>query len=339
MRIGISQRSGRRAALRALALSPLAASGGLLAPAAALAQAITYPSQTIKLVVPFAPGGGGDVLGRLLAERLTVSIGRPVIVENKPGASTVLGTETVVRAEPDGHTILLNVPLIVQTTALMAKLPYDPIRDLTPITDVVTTSLWLAVNPEKVKARTIPEFVAEMKAQPQKHSYGSIGQGSSTHLFGHALNQAANLDLVHVPYKGSSPAIAALIGGEISAVILDFVTLRPQVATGRIRLIGVTGEKRSPLTPDLPTFAEQGFAGFELPTWAGLWVPAKTPEPIVARLHDEFVKIMKQPEVVARFAELGYVPGGQPQQAFARQVAGDKERWTDLIRKAGVKID
>lgn len=303
------------------------------------AQVAAWPSQTIKLVVPFAPGGGGDVLGRLIGEKLAASLGRQVIVENKPGASTVVATESVVRAEPDGHTILLNVPLIVQTTALMAKLPYDPIRDLTPITDVVTTSLWLAVNPQKVQAKNLKEFVAEMKAQPKLHSYGSIGQGSSTHLFGHALNETAALDLVHVPYKGSTPAVLAVVAGEVTAVILDFVTLKPQVAAGKVRLIAVTGAQRSGLTPDVPTFAEQGYPGFEMPTWAGLFVPSKTPKEVVAKLHAELVKIMQAPDVVARFAELGYLPGGQPQERFAAQVRDEKERWTTLIRKAGVRIE
>jgi tripartite-type tricarboxylate transporter receptor subunit TctC len=312
---------------------------GALAFGSTLAQTGAYPSQTIRLVVPFAPGGGGDVLGRLLGEKLAASMGRQVIVDNKPGASTVVATEFVVRSEPDGHTMLLNVPLIVQTTALMSKLPYDPIRDLTPVTDVVTTSLWLAVNPDKVKARNLKEFIAEMKAQPKTHSYGSIGMGSSTHLFGHALNDSAGLDMVHVPYKGSNPAVLAAVSGEVSAVILDFVTLKPQVAAGKLRLIAVTGAQRSALTPDVPTFAEQGHTGFEMPTWAGIFVPAKTPPEVVARLHGELVKIMQAPDVRARFAELGYLPGGQPQEKFAVQVRDEKERWTTLIRKANVRID
>lgn len=325
----------RRTAL----LKSAAAAAALCAGGLASAQAAYGASQTVKLVVPFAPGGGGDVLGRMLADKLAPALGRSVVVDNRPGASTVLGTDAVVRSEPDGYTILLNVPLVVQTTALMAKLPYDPIRDLTPVIDLVTTSLWLAVNPEKVQAKNLKEFVAEVKAHPRTHAYGSIGNGSSTHLFGNAINDSAGLDMVHVPYKGSSPAVSALLAGDVSAVILDLVTLKPHVASGKLRLIAVTGAKRSALTPDVPTFGEQGYAGFELPTWAGLFVPSRTPPDTVARLHDEVAKIIRQPDMVARFADLGYVPGGQPQAQFAQQVRDEKERWTALIQKAGVRVE
>ncbi|RYY97173.1 MAG: tripartite tricarboxylate transporter substrate binding protein [Comamonadaceae bacterium] len=320
-------------------LAALGACGaGALLPASAIAQA-GYPSQIVKLVVPFAPGGGGDALGRLLAAKLSESLGRQVIVENKPGASTVIATESVVRAEPDGHTILLNVPLVVQTASMMAKLPYDPVRDLTPVVDIVNSALWMAVNPQRMQARTLKEFVAEVKTQPKAHSYGSIGMGSTTHLFGHALNESAGLDMVHAPFKGSSLALNALMGGEISAVILDFVTLKPQAAAGKVRLIAVTGAERSTWTPEVATFAEQGYPGLEMLTWAGLFVPTKTPPAVVARLHTEVARIVKEPDVAAKLADLGYIPGGMPQAKFAQQVREEKDRWGVLIRKAGVKME
>ena len=322
----------RRHLLAALGAAALAAG---FVPAAA-AQA-TYPTQTIKLVVPFAPGGGGDALGRLIGAKLAESFGQQVIVENKPGASTVIATEQVVRSAPDGHTILLNVPLIVQTATMMNKLPYDPVRDLTAVSEVVESALWMAVNPQKVQARNLKEFVAEVKAKPGTHSYGSIGIGSTTHLFGHALNQGAGLDMVHVPYKGSSLALNALLGGEISAVILDYVTLKPQAAAGKVRLIAVTGSQRSTRTPDVATFAEQGYRGLEMMTWAGLFVPQKTPPEVVARLHAEVARIVRQPDVVARLADMGYVPGNLSQPAFAQQVSDEKDRWGELIRQAGIK--
>lgn len=320
-------------------LAALGAAGATsLLPAAVRAQA-PYPSQTLKLVVPFSPGGGGDVLGRLLASKLSESLGKNMIVDNKPGASTVIATESVVRSEPDGHTILLNVPLVVQTATMMSKLPYDPVRDLTPVIDIVNSALWMAVNPQKMQARNLKEFVAEVKAQPKKHSYGSIGMGSTTHLFGHALNESAGLDMVHAPFKGSSLALNALLAGEISAVILDFVTLKPQLAAGKVRLIAVTGAERSTWTPDVQTFAEQGYPGLEMLTWAGLFVPAKTPPAIVARLHADVARIVREPDVAAKLADLGYVAGGMPQARFAQQVRDEKDRWAVLIKKAGVKLD
>lgn len=325
------------ARLAAVGTAAAATATAAMWPLAASANA--YPSQTIKLVVPFAPGGGGDALGRLLAGKLAESLGQQVIVENKPGASTVIATEQVVRSAPDGHTILLNVPLIVQTATMMSKLPYDPVRDLTPVAEIVTSALWMAVNPQKVQARNLKEFVAEVKARPGTHSYGSIGMGSTTHLFGHALNESAGLDMVHVPYKGSSLALNALLAGEISAVILDYVTLKAQATAGKVRLIAVTGSQRSAWTPEVATFAEQGHKGLEMMTWAGLFVPTKTPPEIVARLHAEIGAIVRQPDVQARLADMGYIPGSLTQPAFAQQVRDEKDRWSVLIRQAGVKLD
>jgi tripartite-type tricarboxylate transporter receptor subunit TctC len=234
---------------------------------------------------------------------------------------------------------LLNVPLIVQTASMMSKLPYDPVRDLTPVVDIVNSALWMAVNPQKVQARNLKEFVAEVKKQPRMHSYGSIGMGSTTHLFGHALNENAGLDMVHAPFKGSSLALNALLAGEVSAVILDFVTLKAQAAAGKVRLIAVTGAERSTWTPDVPTFAEQGYPGLEMLTWAGLFVPQKTPPAIVARLHAEVARLVREPDVAAKLADLGYIPGGMPQPRFAQQVRDEKDRWGVLIKKAGVKLD
>ncbi|MBO9647421.1 MAG: tripartite tricarboxylate transporter substrate binding protein [Variovorax sp.] len=321
------------------ALGALGAAGAAsLLPALARGQA-AFPSQPIRLVVPFAPGGGGDVLGRLLGAKLAESLGQPVVVDNKPGASTVIATDYVVRSAPDGHTILLNVPLIVQTASLMSKLPYDPVRDLTPVSEVVTSSLWMAVNPQKMQARNLKEFMAEVKAQPKSHSFGSIGVGSTTHLFGQGLNDAGGLDMVHVPFKGSSVALNALLAGEVSTVILDYVTLKPHAAAGGVRLVAVTGTERSALTPEVPTFLEQGFPGLELNTWAGLFVPRKTPPEVVQRLHAEVMRIARQPDVVAKLADLGYVPGSQTQAAFERQVREEKDRWAVLIKRANVKLD
>ncbi|MBP0630481.1 tripartite tricarboxylate transporter substrate binding protein [Cupriavidus sp. AcVe19-1a] len=292
-----------------------------------------------RIVVPFAPGGGGDVLGRLLAEKLSVELGQTIIVENRPGGSATIATDVVAKSAPDGNTILLTVPLLVQTPSLFKKLPYDPIADLTPVIDVVTSPLWVAVSTSRTSARTVKEFVADVKAHPGKHSFASLGNGSSAHLLGSQFNAVAGLDMIHVPYKGSAPASVALVAGEVSLTILDIVTLKPQLASGKIRLLAVTGGKRSPLTPEVPTLAEQGYPGSDLPTWAGLFVPSKTSPEIVRKLHAATVKVLHQPDVVSRLGGLGYMPGGQSQESFARGVGAEKVRWAELIGKAGIQPD
>ena len=303
------------------------------------AQAQDYPGRTIRIVVPFAPGGGGDVLGRLIAQKLGDQFKQAVIVDNKPGASSVIATDLVAKSPPDGYTVLLNVPLIVQTASLFNKLPYDPLTDLTPVTDIVSSPVWFAVGAEKIPARTLKEYVEQARAHPKDYSYASIGAGSSGHLLGFALNEANGLDTIHVPYKGSAPAMTALLGGEVASVFLDFVTLKSQVAAGKVRLLAVTGTERSPVTPAVPTLAELGYPGFEASTWAGLFVPGKTPRDVVQKLETAVRKVMSDPEYLARIRDLGYEPGGQPQAQFAAQVRNEHARWGSLIRKAGVKLE
>ncbi|VTU21543.1 Bug family tripartite tricarboxylate transporter substrate binding protein [Variovorax sp. PBL-E5] len=324
---------------RRIFLTQLMASGASLAASPGFAQTPDYPSRSLRIVVPFAPGGGGDVLGRLFAQKLSESMKQPVIVENKPGASSVIASDFVAKSAPDGYTLLLNVPLLVQTMSLYSKLPYDALADLTPVTDLATSPQWLAVSTAKVKATTFKAYVEEARRNPQDYNYASIGPGSSGHLLGYALNEANGLGMTHVPYKGSAPAMMALMSGEIAAVFLDFVTLKPQLAVGKVRLLAVTGSQRSPLTPDVPTLAELGYPGFEAAAWAALFVPARTPPEVMARLESEIRKVLAQPDVQARVRELGYEPGGMPHAQFVAQVRTDAARWGALIKKAGVKLD
>lgn len=318
--------------------STVLACAGLAFGAAAHAQQ-DFPSRTIRVVVPFAAGGGGDVIGRVYAQKLSEALKVPVIVDNRPGASTIVGSDYVAKSAPDGYTILLNVPLLVQTPFLYAKLPYDPLADLKPVTDLNSSPLWFAVSTEKTKVRTMAEFVAQAKQHPLDYNYASIGAGSSGHLLGYALNESNALSMMHVAYKGSTPAMLALVAGEVSAVFLDYVTIRPQLASGKVRLLAVTGAKRSPLTPDVPTLAELGYPGFENKVWGALFVPSKTPADVLARLETETRKILAQPDLVAKWRELGYETGGQPQAQFAAQLRSESVRWGNLIKKAGVKLD
>lgn len=300
------------------------------------AQAQDYPSRTIKIVVPYAPGGGGDVLGRLIAQKLGDQFKQTVIVENKPGASSVIATDLVAKSAPDGYTVLLNVAAIVQTAFIYKKLPYDPLTDLTAVIDIVTSPVWFTVG-EKVPARTVKEYVEQAKLHPKDYSYASVGTGSSGHLMGVAMNEVNGLDTIHVPYKGSAPAMQALLSGEVASVFLDYVTLKPQVAAGKVRLLAVTGNERSPITPNVPTLAELGYPGFEASAWAGLFVPSKTPHDVVQKLETAVRKIMADPDYLAKIHNLGYEPGGHPRAQFATPVRNEYTRWGALIKKAGIK--
>ena len=324
----------RRAFLAQLSLAGLSLAA---TPTDVRAQA-DYPNRPLRIVVPFAPGGGGDVLGRLVAQKLGETMKQSVIVENKPGASSVIANDFVAKSAPDGYTLLLNVPLLVQTASLYSKLPYNALTDFTPVTDLVTSPLWVATATSR-PSTTLKEYIEQARARPTEYNYASIGAGSSGHLLGHALSEANGLKMTHVPYKGSAPAMMALLSGDITAVFLDYVTLKPQVDAGKVRLLAVTGMSRSALTPQVPTLAELGYPGFEPAVWGGLFVPAKTPAEIVKRLEREVQKIVQQPDYLARIRELGYEPGGSPQAQFAAVIKADHARWGALIRKAGVSLD
>lgn len=314
-----------------------------LAACAALACGLTwaqgFPSKPIRIIVPTSAGGGNDFIARTIAKKLEESLGWTMVVENKPGASGIIATDYVAKSAPDGYTILFNGPLLVQVAGLYKKLPFDPLKDFTPLTDVIRTPVWFAVNPAKVPVKSIKEFSELAQSAKRDDSYASVGPGSSHHLYAHALNEAAKLNMIHVPYKGGAPATIALVGGEVSALFIDFVSLKPYIADGRVRLLAVTGTKRSPLTPDVPTLSELGYGGFESYGWGALFLPSKTPPETVARLHAEVVKALQQPDVVEKYKNMGFEIGGTPQAQFATQVQGDHARWTKLIQRAGVSLD
>jgi tripartite-type tricarboxylate transporter receptor subunit TctC len=322
---------------RALMAQVVLAGCAVLAAGPAAAQA--YPNKPIRMIVPTSAGGGNDFITRTVAKKLEDLLGWTIVVENKPGASGIIATEFVAKSAPDGYTILFNGPLIVQAAGLYSKLPYDPIKDFTPLTDIIRTPLWFAVSTAKVPAKSIKEFSDLARPKTRDDSYGSIGPGSSHHLYMHNLNEAAGLNMIHVPYKGGAPAVLAVVAGEVSAVMLDLVSLKPHVASGKVRLLGSTGTKRSPLTPDVPTLLEQGSQGFESYGWGAMFLPSKTPTDIVQRLETEIGKVLQQPDVVAKFKDMGFEIGGTPQAQFAAQVAGDLDRWVRLIKKAGVTLD
>ncbi|MBP6899181.1 MAG: tripartite tricarboxylate transporter substrate binding protein [Burkholderiaceae bacterium] len=317
------------------ALLAVATAFGLAAPMLALAQA--YPSKPIKLVVPYAPGGATDILGRLVAQKLQESLGQQVIVENKAGASGALGNDLVAKSVPDGYTVLLGITAIIQNVTLM-KLPYDPYKDLLPVSLLSSSTSLLAV-PKSLPVNNLAEFVALVKSQPGKHSYGTYGAGSSSHIQGEALKAQAKIDLTAVPYKGAAPMVNDLLGGQISAAFVDAGTARPHVAAGAFKVLAVTGTERMKMAPDAPVFSELGYKNLDPKGWFGFFVPAGTPTPIVQKLATEIARITRLPEISKRIDDLGQVPVGSTPEAFAEVIKKDGPLYAKLIKDFNIKLD
>lgn len=298
-----------------------------------------YPTRSVRWVVPFPAGGGTDTVTRLVTTKMAESLRQPMVVDNKPGASTVIGNDLVVKAAPDGHTLLVNIPLLLQSSALLSKLPYDPLRDLVPVTTLVSAPLWLAVSTARVPGATLGEFVDQAKRASTPLEFASFGNGSTPHLYGFRLTEASGVNMVHVPYKGGAPAVLALMSGEIAMMFSDYVTLQPHLASGKVKIIAVTGQRRSRLTPQVPTMAELGYTGFEAVGWGGVFAPAKTPPQTVQQLAAAISAAVRDPAVSAKLSEMGYEPGGMPTAEFASQVQSDHALWTGLVRRAGARLD
>ncbi len=317
-----------------LAWSTLVACGLARGPAAAQT---AWPSQPIKLVVPFAAGGGGDALGRLLADGLRSVFSQPVVVENKPGASTIIASEYVARAAPDGYTILLNNQALLLNAFLNDTLPYKPLDDFVPVVEMVKAQLWMGVSTARTDATTVAELIAHMKRDPLMRFYASASNGSLGHLMGFNLAETAGLKLEHVLYKGATPAATDLAAGQIPMAILDLAGIKPMVDAGKVRLIAVSGAARSKAVPQVPTFGESGYPGFTTYSWAGLFMPAKTPPDVVRRVADETMKVLAQPAVIDKLRTLGYDPGTLTETRFAELARADSAQLGALIKRNGVK--
>jgi len=316
----------------------LAASGFALFAALALpagAQQWT-PSKPVRIIVPIQ-GGTVDILARLAAPRLQEAFGQPVIVENRAGAGGNLGTELVAKAEPDGHTILAGYtgPITVNGT-LFGNLPYDPQKDLAPITLAVTTPQFLTVNPG-VPFATVAELVKYAKANPGKLSYGSVGTGSASHLTMEMFKSAAGIDIVHIPYKGSAPAVTDLLAGNVQLSFLVPGNVLPHFPSGKLKALAASGRKRFPALPDTPTMIESGFADFEAIAWIGFLAPGAAPKPVIERYHRELVKFLREPEVQKRLTDIQFeIVAGTPEQ-FAEYIRWETPRWAKVIRDTGAK--
>ena len=310
----------------------------VLAFTAIAAEAQTFPTKPISLIVPFPAGGTTDVLARALGQELAKSLGQPVIVENKPGAGATLGADFVAKAKPDGHTLLMGAVHHTIASSVYRKLPYDFQKDLAPITTVALVPNVLVVNPS-VPAKTTRELIALAKTPGSKLSYGSNGNGTLQHLIGAQFEGLAGVEMLHVPYKGSGPLTTDLLGGQIS---MSFDTITPVLAhikSGKLRALAVTTARRSKALPDVPTLDESALKGFDLGTWFGVLAPAGTPTDVLTRLNTEMVKIIQSADFRHRMDEIGAEPIGNSPEQMAKQIRGDTERFAKLVKDAKVAIE
>lgn len=301
--------------------------------AAAPAWADTWPSRPIRLVIPFAPAGASDVLARIVAQKLSQSLGQSVVPDNKAGANGILGTDVVAKSAPDGYTLLMTVGSAQTLAPNLYKLPYDAQKDLVAISNLAALNTMIVVHPS-VPAKTIQEFIALTRANPGKYDFAA---GTSLiQLVGESFKKATGTHIVAIPYKGTGPQLAAVLAGEVAMTIDPFTAVQ-HVKTGKLRALAVLSDKRSPVLPEVPTLLESGVRGVELSSWIGLMAPAGTPRPIIDRLHAEMVKIVATPDVKERLAGMNYEPVGDTPEQFAAAIAAETTRWAKIVKETGFK--
>ncbi|MFN0302435.1 MAG: tripartite tricarboxylate transporter substrate binding protein [Burkholderiales bacterium] len=298
-----------------------------------------YPAKPIRIIIPTAPGGNPDFIARPIAQKMSESLKQPIVIDNRPGAAGIIGVEFVARAAPDGYTILFGaIGHVATPSALHAKLPFDAIKDLAPISLLAAAPFALFVHPS-VSARTVRELVALAKTRPDQITYASFGVGSFTHFLSEALNAGTGVKMIHVPYKGSAPAAAALLAGEVMASFDALQATLPQVRANRLHALAIGAARRAPIAPDIPTFAEAGFPDISASAWFGLFAPANTPRDIVIKLHAEAVKALAITEIRENLERAGIEPIGNTPEEFAAQVKSDIAKFTTIAREAGIRAD
>lgn len=310
----------------------------LLAACAGGALAQSYPSKPVRLVVPFSAGGPTDILARLVGQKLTESWGQQVIIDNRPGAGSTLGTEVVAKANPDGYTLLLTTPGHAINPSLYRNLSWDPIKDFAPITLISSASLMLVTNPS-ISATTVKDLIALARAKPGQLTYSSSGTGGISHLAGHLFMTMAGIQVLHVPYKGMAPALTDTIGGQVQIVFPDPLVAMPLVKSGKLRALGVTGAKRLRLNPEIPTIAEAGVPGYDVAIWYGVVAPGATPPNLIQRLHADIVRAINLPEVRERIVSEGAEVGGNTPEQFAALIKADLAKWAKVVKESGVRLD
>jgi tripartite-type tricarboxylate transporter receptor subunit TctC len=297
-----------------------------------------YPAKSIRLIVPFAPGGSNDIMARLIGQKLSEAFGQQVVADNRTGASGIIGTDIAAKAPPDGYTLLMMSLTFAVNPSLYRKLPYDTHNDLTPVTLVASAPLMLVVHPS-VPAKSVQELVAYAKANPGKLNFGSGGPGTTPHLAGEMLKMMIGAQMTHVPYKGGGPALGDLMGGQIQLMLENIPSTLPLVKSGKLRALAVTALKRSPLVQDLPTLDEAGLKGYEIVGWNGLFVPTGTPRAIVSLLHTTTAKALAQPDLKERLATLGAEGVGSSPDEFKAFVQAEIRKWARVVKEAGLKVE
>jgi tripartite-type tricarboxylate transporter receptor subunit TctC len=318
----------------------LTLAAGFMAAGACLAQSTPstadFPNRPVRLVVPFAPGGTNDVIGRIVSDRLAERLGQTFVVDNRPGANMVVGSEIVAQSGPDGHTLLIVAAGFAVNPSLRKKLPYDSVRDFAPVGLVVGGPYLMVIHPS-VPAKSVSEFVAWVKGRPGQVNYASVGVGSPPHLAGELLKVAAGIDMQQVPYKGGAAVLPDLMAGRVSMFFGSISTLGPHVQSGKLRAVAVTTVHRSPVMPGVPTFKESGLADYEVNGWYGLLAPGKTPRAIVNRLNAELGRVLAEPETRARFQKIGMDPAPGTPQDFAQLIKGEMAKWAKVVQAAGIR--
>jgi tripartite-type tricarboxylate transporter receptor subunit TctC len=298
-----------------------------------------FPTHPIRLIIPYPAGGGTDIVGRVLGQKLHESLGQPVVIDNRGGAGGTIGTAVAAKSAPDGYTLLLVPTSHVINPSIYGKLPYDTAKDFAPITTVASVGILMAVNP-RVPADTVRGFIEAAKARPQQlANYGSAGAGTVFHLTGELFKQLTGLPLQHVPYRGGAPTVTALLAGDIPLAFETMLALQPHVRAGTLRALAITSQRRSAIMPDIPTTAESGFPTLVADNWYALFAPAGTPAPIVAQLHDTTVAALALPDVRDKLHEQGAEVAGNSPGELAAYVAAEIPKWAALARQAGVKLD
>jgi tripartite-type tricarboxylate transporter receptor subunit TctC len=297
-----------------------------------------YPAKPIRFIVPFPPGGSTDPMARMAGGKLAERLGQAVVVDNRPGASGIVGTEVVAKAAPDGYTILLGSAPFAINAALVRKLPYDPIKDFDPVATIAQSRQILVLHPA-VPARTLKEFIALVRSRPGQLNYATSGTGNLNHLAGELFNSMAGVKMAHVPYKGGGPAITDVVAGQVELTFQVPISVLPHIASGKLKPIAITGDARVGALPQVPTFAEAGLPGFDLAGWTGILVPAGTPRPVVERIASELAKIIAQPEVHQQLVKQGMEPLILSPEQFAAKLKRDIAKFSAIIKAADIRLD